>query len=97
MMGYLCMNFKAVYERTPYLHDREKYYYCTRHSGASPTKKSASRLKKITDKETTVDPIRCLAVMKWTHSVFAHKNQFYSLRYLVHISRQAYSYEIICS
>ena len=46
MMGYLCMNFKAVYECTPYLHDREKYYYCTRHSGASPTKKSASQLKK---------------------------------------------------
>ena len=35
MMGYSCM--KAVYEHTPYLHDREKYYYCTRPSGASPS------------------------------------------------------------
>ena len=25
MMGFLCM--KAVYEHTPYLHGREKYYY----------------------------------------------------------------------
>ena len=50
--------------------------------------------KIITDKETTVDPIRCLAVMKLARSVFAHKNQFYSLRYLVHVSHQAYSYEI---
>ena len=48
----------------------------------------------ITDKETTVDPIRCLAVMKLARSVFAHKNQFYSLRYSVHVSHQAYSYEI---
>ena len=32
--------------RTAYLHGREKYYYCTRHSGASPTGKSASQPKK---------------------------------------------------
>ena len=70
MKGYSCM--KAVYQHTPYLYDREKYYYCIRHSGASPTRKSASQLKKITDKETTVDPIRCLAVMKLARSVFAH-------------------------
>ena len=44
MMGFSCM--KDVYERTPYLHGREKYYYCTRHSGASPTRKSASQPKK---------------------------------------------------
>ena len=43
MMGFSCM--KDVYERT-YLHGREKYYYCTRHSGASPTRKSASQPKK---------------------------------------------------
>ena len=65
----------------------EKYYYCTRHSGASPTRKSASQLsKRMTDKEATVDPIRCLAVMKLARSVFAHKKkQFYSLFYLVQI------------
>ena len=44
MMSYSCM--KAVYEHTPDLHDREKYYYCTRHSGASLPRKSASQLKK---------------------------------------------------
>ena len=74
MMGYSCM--KAVYEHTPYLHDREKYYYCTRHSGASPTRKSASQVKKVTHKETTIDPIRCLAVMRLACSVFAHKKQY---------------------
>ena len=69
MMGYSCM--KAVYKHTPYLHDREKYYYCTRHSA-----------KKITNKETTVDTIHCLAVMELARSVFAHEKQFYLLRYL---------------
>ena len=73
-MGYSCM--KAVYEHTPYLHDREKYYYCTLHSGASPTRKSASQVKKVTHKETTIDPIRCLAVMRLACSVFAHKKQY---------------------
>ena len=74
MIGYSCM--KAVYERTPYLHDREKYYYCTRHSGASPTRKSASQVKLVIHKETTIDPIRCLAGMKLTCSLFAHKKQY---------------------
>ena len=71
MMGYLCK--KSVYEQIPYPHDREEYYYCIQHSGASLTRKSANQLKKITDKETTVDPICCLAVMKLARSVFAHK------------------------
>ena len=44
MMDFSCM--KAVYEHTPYLHGREKYYYCARHSGVSPTRKSASQLEK---------------------------------------------------
>ena len=44
MMGFSCM--KAVYEHTPYLHGREKYYYFVRHSGVSPTRKSASQLEK---------------------------------------------------
>ena len=44
MMGFSCM--KAVYEQTPYLHGREKYYYCTPHSGVSPTRKTASQLEK---------------------------------------------------
>ena len=43
MMGFSHM--KDVYERYPYLHGREKYYYCTRHTGASPTRKSASQPK----------------------------------------------------
>ena len=45
MMGF---SYKAVYEvqHTPYLLGRESFYYCTRHSGASPTRKSASQLKK---------------------------------------------------
>ena len=71
MMGYLCM--KAVYEHTPYLHDREKYsvlylaFICIAH-------KKVNKPAKITDKETTVDPIRCLAVMKLARSIFTHKN-----------------------
>ena len=40
----------------------EKYYCCTRHSDASLTRKSAKPAKEILDKETTIDPIRCLAV-----------------------------------
>ena len=44
MLGFSSM--KDVYEHTPYLHGREKYYYCTRYSGASPTRKSASQPKK---------------------------------------------------
>ena len=71
MMGFSSMK-AVVYEHTPYLHDKEKYFYCTRHSGASTTRKSASQLKKITNKETTEDPIRCFAVMKLARSVFAH-------------------------
>ena len=86
MMG--CSYMKAVYEHNPYLHDREKYY-CTRHSGASATRKSVKQAKKITNKETAVDPFRYLTVMKLAHSVFAHKKQFYLPRYLVHVSRQA--------
>ena len=43
MMSFLCM--KDVYEPT-YLHGREKYDYCAQHSGASPTRKSASQPKK---------------------------------------------------
>ena len=77
MMGCSCM--KVANEHNPYLHDREKYY-CTRHSGAPPTRKSAKSAKKITNKETTVDLIRYLVVMKLARSVFAHKNQFYSPR-----------------
>ena len=68
MMGCSCM--RAVYEHNPYLHDRKKYY-CTRDSGASPTRKSAKPAKKIANKETTVDPICYLAVMKLALSVFA--------------------------
>ena len=86
MMACSCM--KAVYEHNPYLHDREKYY-CTRHSGASPKRKSAKPAKKITNKETAIDPFRYLALMKLARSVFAHKKQFYSLRYLVHVALQA--------
>ena len=45
MMGFSCM--KDVYECTPYLHGREKYLLnYTRHSDASPTRKSASQPKK---------------------------------------------------
>ena len=49
MMGCSCM--KAVYEHNPYPHYREKYY-CTRDSGASPTRKSAEPAKKISNKKT---------------------------------------------
>ena len=42
-MGCSCM--KAVYEHSPYLNDREKYY-CTRHAGALPTRKSAKPAEK---------------------------------------------------
>ena len=73
MMGCSCMK-AVVYEHNPYLHDRAKYY-CTRHSGESPTRKSAKPAKKITKKETTVDPIRYLAVMKLARSVLAHKKK----------------------
>ena len=38
-------------------------------------KKVSKPAKKVTNKETTVDPIRCLPVMKLTRSVFAHKRQ----------------------
>ena len=38
MMGFSCM--KAVYEYTPYLHSRKKYYNRTQHSGASSIRKS---------------------------------------------------------
>ena len=87
MMGCSCM--KAFYEHNPYLLDREKYY-CTRHLGASLTRKSAKPAKEISNKETAVDPFRYLAVMKLSRSVFAHKKQFYSPRSnLVHVSRQA--------
>ena len=65
-----CSCMKAVYENNPYLHGRKKYY-CTRHLGASPTRKSAKPAKKITNKETAVDPIRYLVVMKLARSVFA--------------------------
>ena len=40
MKGFSSM--KAVYEYTPYLHGREKYYHCDRLS----TRKSANQLKK---------------------------------------------------
>ena len=75
MMRFSCM--KAVYEHTPYLYGREKYY-CTRHYGASPTFKKVSKpSKEIPDKEITVDAIRfvVLAVMKLACSVFAHKKR----------------------
>ena len=39
------------------------------------SKKVSKPAKKATNKETTVDPIRCLPVMKLTRSVFAHKRQ----------------------
>ena len=39
-------------------------------------KKVSKPAKKITNKETTVDLIRCLEMMKLTRSVFAHKNSF---------------------
>ena len=45
IVGFSCKK-DAVYERTPYLHGREKYYYYTQHSGISPTRKSASQPKK---------------------------------------------------
>ena len=56
MMGYSCMQMYegCLRKHTSYLHDREKYYYCTRHSGASLTRKSAKPAKKVTDNETTV-------------------------------------------
>ena len=45
--------------------------YCTRHSGASSTRKSASQPKKYLIKnKRRSNPIRCLVVMKLAHSVF---------------------------
>ena len=88
MMGFPGMK-AVVYEHTPELHDREKYN-CNRHSGTSLSRKPAKPAKKKSNKETTVNPISCLAVMKLVRSVFAHKKQFYSPRSdLVHVSRQA--------
>ena len=39
-----------------------------------PQESQQSQLKKITNKETTVDPIRYLAVMKLARFVFAHNS-----------------------
>ena len=52
---------KAYYEHTPYLHDRKilllyPTFRCITH------KKVSKPAKEIPDKETTIDPIRCLAV-----------------------------------
>ena len=69
MMGYSFM--KAVYERTPYLHDREKILILYPALRCITHKKVSKPANKITEKETTVDPIRCLAVMKLARSVFA--------------------------
>ena len=88
MIGCSCM--KAANEHNPYLHDREKYY-CTRHSGAPPTRKSAKPAKKITNEETTVDLIRYLAVMKLARSVFAHKKTVLLATYTY---RAKHSYEL---
>ena len=60
VISFSCM--KAVYEHTPYLHGREKYYYFNRHSGASPTRKSANQLKKCLIKKLTLDLIRFVAL-----------------------------------
>ena len=61
---------KAVYELTPCLHSRKKYYYCTRHSGVSLSRNSErQRKKKNTGKEyRRPDPIHCLTVMKLARS-----------------------------
>ena len=75
MMGFSCM--KAAYDHTSHASIAEKkYYYCTRHSSALPTRKSASQLKKylIKNNRSRSDPIPCLAVMKLARSVFARKN-----------------------
>ena len=50
-----------LYEHTPYLHDRKilllyPTYRCITH------KKVSTPAKEISDKETTIDPICCLAV-----------------------------------
>ena len=55
------LGVKAFYEHTPYLHDREilllpPTFRCITY------KKVGKPAKEIPDKETTVDPIRCLAV-----------------------------------
>ena len=74
MMGFSCM--KAVYEHTPYLHGREKYYYDTPHSGESAIRKSASQQSKyLIKKYGSSDPIRSLAVMRMARSFLARKKK----------------------
>ena len=67
---------KAVYEHTPYLHGREKYYYGTPHSGESAIRKSASQQSKyLIKKYGSSDPIRSLAVMKMARSFLARQKK----------------------
>jgi len=54
----------------------KKYYNCTRYSGVSLTRKPASQQRNTIKKYRRSDPIRFLAVMKLTRSVFAYKKQF---------------------
>ena len=84
MMGYSCM--KAVYEYTPHLHDREKILILYPTLRCITHKKVSNPAKKVTDKQTTGDPIRCLAVMKLARSEFAHKkNSFLAALFSTHI------------
>ena len=59
MLGFSYI--KAVYDHTPYLHGREKYFHRSRHSSASPIRKSASQQKTyLIKKYGRSDTIRCL-------------------------------------
>ena len=85
-----------------YLHGRDKYFYRSRHSSASPIRKSASQQKKyLTKKYCSSDSIRCLAVMKMARTLLARKKQFKPALFSTRLYRTKNSYEIyvveVCS
>ena len=82
----------SVYECTR-LPPQQKYYYFTRHSGVSLTRKPAARKRNTVKKYRRSDPIGYLDVMKVARSVFAYKEQSVSAA-LCYMYRAKHMYEI---